>query len=567
MPSQLTILQTILSILPSCEYSGRTSIRNSRYGKSLANLFRHAFLLCVSVSLFAVMSAQIPIFNSNTYASATVFLDFDGHTVKGTAWNWDSTIHAQPARLKPAAVKEIFNRVAEDYRIFNINITTDSNVYSKAPIAKRIRIIVTPTSHWYGVAGGISFVNSFIWGDGTPAFVFTDVLQNNSKYIGEACSHEAGHTFGLQHQSTFDKKCGLVTEYAEGKGYGEIGWAPIMGLSYYKNLTTWNVGTSIEGCGIIQNDINIISKGLNNIGFRADDHGNTMQTATVLNLNSSAFQVNGIINSARDVDVFKVVLSKAGSLRATVTPGNVGAGNAGANIDIKISLVKSNGDTIGRFNPKTLLSASMDTNLKAGTYYMVIDGVANQNTTDYSSVGYYTIAGRFGANAMLPVPRLLLKGSTDRNVHVINWALEADEPVTSTIVQSSINGIDFKTIAVVSPSIICYKNNPLGRGSMYYRIKMLAGQDNTPYYSNVISLQYATAARVVLMGNIIRGFATINVSGNYKYELIDETGRLYQRGNLSDGYNNVPVNNVQKGLLLLKVYNNSEQVVFKVIKQ
>ena len=41
--------------------------------------------------------------------------------------------------------REIFNRVSEDYRIFNVNITTDSNTYKNAPCcAQRVRIIVLP---------------------------------------------------------------------------------------------------------------------------------------------------------------------------------------------------------------------------------------------------------------------------------------------------------------------------------------------------------------------------------------------------------------------------------------
>ncbi len=64
---------------------------------------------------------------------------------------------------------EIFNRVSEDYRIFNINITTDSTVYAAAPSRQRIRVIIAPTYQWYGGGvGGISCVGSFTWGDDHP---------------------------------------------------------------------------------------------------------------------------------------------------------------------------------------------------------------------------------------------------------------------------------------------------------------------------------------------------------------------------------------------------------------
>ncbi len=106
------------------------------------------------------MYAQVPKLSSYPSAAATLFIDFDGHTVKGTSWNWGGPIYAQPAELNNAAITEIFNRVSEDYRPFNLNVTTDSTVYLAAPFNKRIRIIVTPTSQWYGSAGGVAFVGS-----------------------------------------------------------------------------------------------------------------------------------------------------------------------------------------------------------------------------------------------------------------------------------------------------------------------------------------------------------------------------------------------------------------------
>src|SRR5687768_4852018 len=196
-------------------------------------IFFHRLLYATGILLLSAhicIGQAIPKFNSNSEASATVYLDFDGHLVKGTAWNWDSTIHAKPSTLSSSSVTEVFNRVAEDFRIFNLNITTDSFVFKKAPSGKRMRIIITPTSKWFGNSAGVSFVNSFTWGDDTPAWVFSTLLENNPKYIAEATSHEIGHTLGLQHQSTYTKNCDLVNEYAEGKGSGEIGWAPIMGV-------------------------------------------------------------------------------------------------------------------------------------------------------------------------------------------------------------------------------------------------------------------------------------------------------------------------------------------------
>jgi len=73
--------------------------------------------------------AQVPKLNSYSAASATVFIDFDGQLVTGTAWNYRGDINAAPAGLSNAAITEIMDRVAEDYRPFDLNITTDSTLY------------------------------------------------------------------------------------------------------------------------------------------------------------------------------------------------------------------------------------------------------------------------------------------------------------------------------------------------------------------------------------------------------------------------------------------------------
>ena len=59
-------------------------------------------------------------------ATATIFLDFDGHRVSGSLWNNGNPINCEAAPLTDAQILEIFNRVSEDYRPFNVNITTDS---------------------------------------------------------------------------------------------------------------------------------------------------------------------------------------------------------------------------------------------------------------------------------------------------------------------------------------------------------------------------------------------------------------------------------------------------------
>jgi hypothetical protein len=531
-----------------------------------AGIFR---TLILAISIMSTASAQIPRYNSFSAATATVYLDLDGEVVSGTGWNWDSTIHAQPANLPTTVITEVFNRIAEDYRIFKLNITTDSQVYARAPIDKRIRVIMTPTSNWYGIAGGVSFVNSFVWGDGTPSWVFLDQLQNNPKYIAEATSHEIGHTLGLQHQSDYSSSCALVSEYGQGTGTGEIGWAPIMGEGYYQNQTTWRNGPSIIGCTEIQDDIDIIANGLNDIGFKADDYGNTLTTAYNIPVNAGPnFQVGGLISSGADLDVFKIVMVRSGRLKIQGIPINVGAGNSGANVDIQISLVRANGDTIGRYNPKTLLNAQFDTTLSAGTYYAVVDGVGNAYTKNYGSLGYYYLYGTLTLDPVV-ITRITLSGFSERNQHSFKWTVDGGADLTNGMLETSDDGLSFLpvTSSVITPLIKGFRYNPVREGRKYYRIS--ASSADQTYYSNVVVLENNVAAvrATALLSSVIRGTATVTVGGDHAYQLFDETGRMMQQGKLVSGTNHIAINGFKKGLMLLKVYNAKERSVFKLINQ
>jgi hypothetical protein len=118
-------------------------------------------LLALLVS-FNVYS--LPKLSSLPAATATIFLDFDGHNVNNSLWQGGTPFTCAPAPMTDVQITEVFNRVAEDYRPFNVNITTDSTIFLAAPLNTRMRVVVTPTSAWYPGVGGVSYVGSFATG-------------------------------------------------------------------------------------------------------------------------------------------------------------------------------------------------------------------------------------------------------------------------------------------------------------------------------------------------------------------------------------------------------------------
>jgi hypothetical protein len=224
-------------------------------------------ILFLNGAIFSKSSAQVPLLNSYSAAAATVYLDFDGAEVEGTIWNEHGKIVAAPSGLSPASVSWIYKIIADHFKLFNLNISTDPTVYERAPLHQRIRIIITPDGSWWGPATGVSAIGSFIWGDDTPAFVFMNALTDNPSYIAASATHQIGHTLGLQHQSVYDSYGAMITELSGGETNIFSNQAPLMGIPFYKQAV-WRDGHPSTGAGNFQSDTAIIAGAPNYIGYR-----------------------------------------------------------------------------------------------------------------------------------------------------------------------------------------------------------------------------------------------------------------------------------------------------------
>ena len=511
------------------------------------------------MALPATVMAQIPKLNSFPSAGATIYIDFDGEVVNAAYWNNGNTLTCAPAGLTSEQMTEIFNRVSEDYRPFNINITTDLATFVAAPVNQRIRIIVTPTSAWRPGVGGISYTGSFTWGDDTPGFVFSDRL-GFTKYIAECVSHESGHSVGLSHQSRYNGSCTLTETYNTGNGTGETGWAPVMGNSYNRNMTGWNDGPTPYGCANTQDNLTIITS-VNGFTYRTDDYSEVMNASTT-NLNTS-FSKDGIITTTVDKDAFKYVVTDNSVFHMDVTPYSVGSDHSGANLDVQVQLY--NGNTLVRtYNPTSSMSVTIDTTLNAGTYYFLVSGAGNEYVSDYGSLGSYTIVGFRGA---LAIHDIALTGVVSKSKHNLSWNIIADEPIRSQVLEMSTDGRNFAPLSTINAARNSFEYTAYQNSVVYYRLKVTSVIDQTAY-SNVVALKSTEGpGKSFNVSTFVQQELTVNAAGNFLYQLTDINGRTIASGKGTMGMNRINLTRQPAGMYILQLGGNNIKQTERIIKQ
>ena len=288
--------------------------------------------------------------------------------------------------LTELQITDTWKRVADDFRPFDVNVTTREDLFLAANPARRMRAVISPTSSWFpSSAGGVAYVGSWTWGgSGTPCFIFTASLAGSPKYIAEAVSHEVGHTLSLYHDGT------SASAYYTGQG----NWAPIMGAGYYKTITQWSKGEYASANNTEDDLAKIIATG--GFNYREDlDGGYSIGSAPSLAMSGSSIQQNGIIEHSSDRDFFRFV---AGVDPISITASSTSVGSD-ANLNIELSIVNESGNLIANSSPTNSTGASFSNlSLSPGNYYLVIEGAGEGDPlttgfTDYASLGGYGITG------------------------------------------------------------------------------------------------------------------------------------------------------------------------------
>jgi uncharacterized protein YkwD len=340
--------------------------------------------------------APVPIYHSLPGAPASLYLDFDGHFEPSWAGHsnvitpvydsdGDDAIY-NAAEL--AFIEDVWKVVAEDFAPFNIDVTTEQPPVLAAgvPIGQAngvaLRVAIGGSSTdwyggtWAGVAHQDSFTNAIV--NTAYAFsVFEFGVDTNPVSLARAISHEAGHAFGLAHQSQYNASGVKIEEYLPPTD----AWAAIMGAGSREHAT-WHNGPSAAGATVFQDDMAIIGRAANGFGLRADDHGNTIASATTLGGSGPHFTAAGLIGATTDVDMFSFALAAPREMRIALNGPPLGQ-----NLDAVLEVYNAQGALVAMANPADSLDAVLQQNFAPGTYH-----VAVKSDGRYGRVGQYSLA-------------------------------------------------------------------------------------------------------------------------------------------------------------------------------
>lgn len=359
--------------------------------------------------------------HSNPDAPSIIYLDFDGQSWQSGMWWIGSygitagstspgyTLDGNPSTfttLERNAIYEIWRNVAEDFAMFDVDVTTERPSGTRDTIFRSSgshALILSDTSAQSGCGcGGVAYVDVYDNGN-TWNYPALNFMRFGDYFAppwdtAEIISHEVGHNLGLAHDGT-----STGTEYYGGHSM----WAPIMGAGRGRGIATWSYGgypSADTRWDQTAGDDDFAQMSLY-LDLFNDDYGNTIPAAYPLSATEISNGISGLITTQNDVDMFELVVTSetAGPWTIDLIPSDVAP-----NLDPELTLLNSLGTILEVSNPSVPtgyaggyvdsgLDASITYTLSEGTYYLKVDGIgqgslsASTGYDDYASRGNYRL--------------------------------------------------------------------------------------------------------------------------------------------------------------------------------
>ena len=290
-------------------------------------------------------------------------------------------------------------------------------------------------------------------------------------------------------------------------------------------------------------------------------------------------------SSSEDIAIAAVISQYAGDPTKSVLTYNITSAPAGA-FPLTIEVYLDSG-IHGEFDVEDILFDTRTiNNAGAGAQNIILPSTdisviivvrsSNDCFNKIMPIGSYS--------SILPVQLVSFQGSLNRDNKVtLNWTVADNRTANYFEIEKSVNGTDFKTIALVFASEkkdledYMYYETLKSDGRVMYRLKMY--DNNKAFnYSKTIVLQNETVegSRLNILGNPVTDKLTFsyisNESENIQVRIYDLSGKIL----MSEKYNTVEGDNTfslslsqsfNRGLYVIELNNNIKSFTAKFIKK
>jgi len=507
----------------------------------------------------------VPALSSNPNAQMTVYLDFDGedygNQIVRVQRNPDLelermsaipafTIDGTPGPDSPAEerlIEEIFHRVAEDFRPFNVNVTTvqpptgvlqikvsvGGNGVVQYRVLTRvfdpttgalIQILTGPPQTYRFTSPVFAELDAYRANQTNPVLVFPQQLtsaQQNGQTIARLISQGVGRQLGLQNRTAV----------------GTVNNGPIMAdLTANPIRDTWTNTFP-------QNDLNGLTAP-SGIQSRLDDFGDSIATAdnAQVDLVSSSVAnpqqiAAGIINhtplvAGADRDVFRTVLDltrTTGTAELSINvdgldlssrrflDGTVNANlNRGSNLDVVVNLYSANGTLLASDSPSPEIDGEILFEIPAASIpgnRLLVYYIEVTTTSEVGSLGEYTV--NCSLQEVLGAPVVLAPAATVQttlptfgwtsSLRATGYILEVSNATSGAVIFTKRTSATTYTVNPEDNNILPSAINSLPEGSYNVRVKAIrgtGGANNESTWSN--SLRFTIAIPLPSKPSIIR---------------------------------------------------------------
>jgi hypothetical protein len=395
--------------------------------------------------------------HSDPDAAVTIYLDFDGATLSGTAWNelpgiggsyaspaW--TLDGDPAftARELEFVYGVWAAVASDFAPFEVDVTTedpgvdaitrtsvDDTTYGSRVLVTQDTTLEAAAPECAAGCGGLTHFGTFdevvaAGSQPSPALVFAHRTGNGAG-TAALVSHEVGHHLSLSHDG-INTGGDVQDRYA-----GTSGWAPIMGAGN-RALSQWSAG-DYAGATNTEDDLAIIAS--HGPALRADEAPGTLN-------GSFPPAAPAYITSEDDADVYLLPPCNQQVTAVAAVDTSV------TNLDVTLELLDADGDPLtspGAVDDDPLsiddlyeetdrfgLSGKVSAPAGQASYVRVSGGsdLAFYGYSAYGSVGDYTLRTQCGTGMLPPTPRFPRLQEVRYDTFFLSWEPPAT-PVGSVV--------------------------------------------------------------------------------------------------------------------------------------